>query len=314
MDLIFVVAGLVLLVGAGDALVRGAVTLSLKLGMPAVIISATVVAFGTSAPELLISVKSAYQGSPGIAIGNVVGSNIANVLLVLGVPALVAPIAGCGSEAHRNTIIMIGATVVFTAFILMGVIGLWGGVLLLVITFVMITDSIRCGLRHPEAVDAEELEDADPAMAPWKLTLLLIAGLIGLPLGAELLIQGAQGIARSIGVSEALIGLTIIAIGTSLPELATTFMAALRNQADVAIGNVIGSNLFNITAVIGAAALVHPMEVPAEIITRDIWIMIGSTAVLAPFIFFCLKISRPIGAVFVAAYVGYIFLAYAQGL
>ncbi|MEM9097476.1 MAG: calcium/sodium antiporter [Pseudomonadota bacterium] len=314
MDLLFIFLGLIILVGAGDALVRGAVTLSLKLGMPAVIISATVVAFGTSAPELLISVKSAVQGSPGLAIGNVVGSNIANVLLVLGVPALIAPIAGCGPEAHRNTIIMLGATVVFTGLMLTGVINFWAGVLLLVITIGMVTDSIRCGLRHPESVDTEELEDANPEMAGWKLAALLIVGMIGLPLGAEILIQGAQGVARSIGVSEALIGLTIVAIGTSLPELATTFMAALRNQADVAIGNVIGSNLFNITAVIGAAALVHPMEVPPEILSRDIWVMVGATAVLAPFIFYCLKISRPIGAAFVAAYVGYIFLAYAQNL
>ena len=314
MDILFIILGLVILVGAGDALVRGAVSLSLNLGMPAVIISATVVAFGTSAPELLISVKSAVQGSPGLAIGNVVGSNIANVLLELGVPAMVAPIAGCGPEAHRNTIIMLGATLVFTALLMTGTIGLWAGVVLLVITVAMVTDSIRCGLRHPESVDTDELEDADPEMPKWKLAMLLIAGMIGLPLGAELLIQGAQGIARDIGVSEALIGLTIVAIGTSLPELATTFMAALRNQADVAIGNVIGSNLFNITAVIGAAAVVHPLEVPAEILSRDIWVMIGATAILAPFIFFCLKISRLIGALFAGAYVGYIFLAYAQNL
>lgn len=310
MDFLYIAVGLAILVGAGDALVRGAVTLSLKLGMPAVIISATIIAFGTSAPELLISVKSAYQGSPGIALGNAVGSNIANVLLVLGVPALIAPIAGCGKEAHRNTMTMIGATAVFTALVLQGQIGIWGGLILLAITVFMVVDSIRCGLAHPDEVDDDELEDADPAMAGWKLTLLLAAGLLGLPLGAELLIQGAQGAARDFGVSEALIGLTIIAIGTSLPELATTVAAAMRNQADVAIGNVIGSNLFNLTAVIGTAALVAPLDVPDEIYQRDIWIMIGATALLAPFIFFCLKISRLIGAAFVLLYFGYILFAY----
>lgn len=309
-DFLLVVGGLAVLVGAGDALVRGAVTLSLKLGMPAVIISATVIAFGTSAPELLISVKSAYQGLPGIAIGNVVGSNIANVLLVLGIPALIVPIAGCGKEAHRNTVTMLIATIVFTALILQGVIPFWGGLVLLAITLFMVVDSIRCGMAHPEDVDADELDDADPAMPRWKLGLLLAVGLLGLPLGAELLIQGAQGIARDFGVSEAVIGLTIVAIGTSLPELATTVMAAMRNQADVAIGNVIGSNLFNITAVIGTAALVSPLEVPPEILQRDIWVMLATTALLAPFIFLCLKISRPIGAVFVVTYAGYIFLAY----
>ena len=310
MDILFIVIGLALLVAAGDALVRGAVSLSLKLGMPAIIISATVIAFGTSAPELLISVKAALDESPGIALGNVVGSNIANVLLVLGVPALIAPLAGCGSDAHRNTVIMIGATAVFSALLFSGTVGFWGGVVLLVIVAFMVADSIRCGLRHPDEVDTEELEDADPSMAPWKLALLLVSGLIGLPLGAELLIQGSQGIARDFGVSEAVIGLTIVAIGTSLPELATTVMAALRKQVDVAIGNVIGSNLFNITAVIGAAALVHPLAVPQEILERDIWVMIGATVILAPFIFLCLKISRLMGALFVAGYVAYIVFAY----
>ncbi|MEM7669979.1 MAG: sodium:calcium antiporter, partial [Pseudomonadota bacterium] len=192
-DLLYIAAGLAILVGAGDALVRGAVTLSLKLGMPAVIISATIIAFGTSAPELLISVKSAYQGSPGIALGNVVGSNIANVLLVLGIPALIVPIAGCGKEAHRNALTMIGATAVFTAMILQGQIGIWAGLILLAITIFMVFDSIRCGLAFPDEVDDDELEDADPSMAGWKLALLIGAGFLGLPLGAELLIQGAQG-------------------------------------------------------------------------------------------------------------------------
>ncbi|MEM7176950.1 MAG: calcium/sodium antiporter [Pseudomonadota bacterium] len=310
-DFFCIIGGLAILVLAGDALVRGAVVLSLKLGMPAVIISATVIAFGTSAPEMLISMKAALDGAPGIALGNVVGSNIANVFLVLGIPALIAPIAGCGDAAHRNAIIMLVATAVFTVFILQGTIFMWAGIVLLAITAFMIYDSIRCGLAHPEDVDDDELESADPSMAAWKLALLLIIGFIGLPVGAELLIRGAQGVARDSGVSEAVIGLTVVAVGTSLPELATTVSAALRNQADVAIGNVVGSNLFNLTAVIGAAALVHPLAVPPEILYRDIWVMVGASLVLAPFIFFCLTISRPIGAVFVALYVGYIALAYA---
>ncbi|MEM0942410.1 MAG: calcium/sodium antiporter [Pseudomonadota bacterium] len=312
MDLFLVILGLVLLVGAGDALVRGAVALSLKVGMPAFIVSATIVAFGTSAPELLISVKAALNDAPGIALGNVVGSNIANVLLVLGVPALIAPIAGCGSEAYRNTMIMLGATVVFTALVLMGEIGWGGGLVLLAITALMVIDSIRTGMAHPDKVEADELEDADPNMANWKLALLILLGIAGLPLGAEFLISGSQGIAREMGVSEALIGLTIVAIGTSLPELATTVMAALRRQADVAIGNVVGSNLFNITAIIGTAALVSPLAVPAEIFQRDIWAMVAATALLAPFIFFCLTISRAMGAAFLVAYFGYIAFAASQ--
>ena len=311
-DILLIVLGLVILVAAGDCLVRGAVSLSLKLGMPAFIISATIVAFGTSAPELLISVKSALEGAPGIALGNVIGSNIANVLLVLGVPALIVPIAGCGAEAHRNTIFMLVATAVFTGLLLTGMIGLVGGIILLVITAAMVIDSVRTGMANPDEVDDDELEEADPNMPVWKLALYLIVGLVGLPLGADFLIDGSKGMARDFGVSEAVIGLTIIAIGTSLPELATTISAALRNQADVAIGNVVGSNLFNITAVIGAAALVAPMEVPGEILSRDIWIMLAATVLLAPFIFFCLKISRLTGGVFLGLYVAYLFATYAQ--
>lgn len=315
MDVLYLAVGLLLLVGAGDALVRGAVALSLRLGMAAFLVSATVVAFGTSAPELLISVKAALDGAPGIALGNVVGSNIANVLLVLGVPALIAPIAGCGQEAHRNLYFMIGATLVFAGLALSGEITWWGGAILLAIAIAMVWDSVREGLKaHAEGKEEAalaDLEDVDPHMAPWKIGVLVAAGLVGLPLGAQLLVDGAQGIARDLGVSEAVIGLTIVAIGTSLPELATTVMAALRGQADVAIGNVIGSNLFNLTAIIGAAALTAPLAVPAEILTRDLWVMIGATALLVPYVLFCRTLCRWTGAVYLSLYVVYLVVAYA---
>ncbi|MEL7346765.1 MAG: calcium/sodium antiporter, partial [Pseudomonadota bacterium] len=276
-DILMTLAGLTLLVAAGDLLVRGAVALALKLAVPALVISATVVAFGTSAPELLISIEAALSDAPGIALGNVIGSNIANVWLVLGVPALIAPLAGCAPEARRSLYFMLIGTVLFTGLLLSGTIGAMGGLALLVVVAIMIADSLRESLRHRARVaqiaaagggtvgaaavgstmddDLADLEDADPDMAWWKVALFLVVGIIGLPSGASLLIDGAQGIARAAGVSEAAIGLTLVAIGTSLPELATTVMAALRNQTDVAIGNVVGSNMFNITAVIGAAAL-----------------------------------------------------------
>ena len=309
--------GLLILLLAGDALVRGAVALSLRLNIPALIVSATVVAFGTSAPELLISIKAALEGAAGIAFGNVVGSNIANVLLVLGVPALIAPLAGCGQDAHRNLYFMIAATVAFTAFVLPGTLWWWGGLALLVMSILMVLDSLRQGLRAAAeggdaALEAElaELEDVDPAMAGWKIALLILAGLVGLPLGANLLIDGARGIALSIGVSEAVIGLTLVAIGTSLPELATTIMAALRRQTDVAIGNVLGSNIFNITAIIGTAALFAPLEVPGEILTRDLWAMIFSSALLVPLVLLCKPLGRPAGTAFLVLYVGYIWYAF----
>ena len=309
MNALLVLVGFAVLIAAGDALVRGAVALGLRLGVPAAVVSATVVAFGTSAPELLISVRAALEDAPGIALGNVVGSNIANVLLVLGVPALIAPLAGCGTETHRGALAMLGATAIFAALVSSGAISAAGGALLLAVALGMVVDSIRCGLRRPGRGAAGS---GTREAASWKPLALLAVGLAGLPLGAGMLVHGAQGVARDFGVSEALIGLTVVAVGTSLPELATTVAAALRNRADVAVGNVIGSNLFNLTAVIGTAAIVHPLRIPAEIAERDIWAMIGATAILTPFVFFRLAIPRPVGAAFTAAYAGYVFLAYAR--
>jgi len=317
MDAILLTLGLVMLVGAGDALVRGAVALSLQFGIPAIIISATVVAIGTSAPELLISIQAALADAPGIALGNVVGSNIANVLLVLGVPALIVPIAGCGSDAHRNLYLMLGATVLFSALVLSGTIFWWGGLALVLVAVIMVWDSVRvaraarAGRNHKALDEIAELEDVDPDMARWKVLLLIAVGIAGLPLGAHFLIDGARGIARDFGISEAAIGVTVVAVGTSLPELATTVMAALRRHADVAIGNVIGSNIFNITAVIGAAALAAPLAVPVEIASRDLWVMIGASVLLTPFVLGCRRIGRPVGGVFLLLYGIYIYYALA---
>lgn len=313
MDLFYLIMGLALLVGAGDALVRGAVSLSLKFGIPAFIVSATVVAFGTSAPELLISVEAALKGAPGIALGNVIGSNIANVLLVLGVPAVLVPLAACGSDTHRNLYFMIGATVVFSALILTGVIGLWGGIVLVVIALAMIWDSVRQGLRtgaNEADINLAEDEGGDPNMPGWKIAGLLAIGLAGLPFGAHLLIEGARSIALSLGISEALVGLTLVAIGTSLPELATSIMAALKRQTEVAIGNIIGSNIFNLTAIIGTAAIFAPLQVPSEILARDLWVMIGASLVLVPLVLLARPIGRLVGLSFLAAYVIYIYIAF----
>ncbi|MGR3718277.1 MAG: calcium/sodium antiporter [Thermohalobaculum sp.] len=317
MDAILLTLGLVILVGAGDALVRGAVALSLQFGIPTIIISATVVAIGTSAPELLISVQAALEDAPGIALGNVVGSNIANVLLVLGIPALIVPIAGCGPAAHRNLYLMLGATVLFSAMVLGGTIFWWGGLALVSVAVIMVWDSVRVARAIRAGPDFEvpdeltELGDVDPDMARWKVLLLIAVGIVGLPIGAQLLIDGARAIALDFGISEAAIGLTVVAVGTSLPELATTVMAALRRHADVAIGNVIGSNIFNITAVIGAAALAAPLAVPEEIASRDLWVMIGASIVLTAFVLMCRRIGRRAGGAFLLLYGIYIYYALA---
>ena len=310
MDTLYLILGLALLVIAGDALVRGAVAMSLSLGIPAVIVSATVVGFGTSAPELLIAIQAALADSPGIALGNVVGSNIANVLLVLGVPAVIVPIAGCGTGAHRNLYLLLGATLLFSALMLSGQILWWGGLLLVAVALIMVLDSVRSARLARNASKDEAILDLG-AMPGWKIGLLIGIGIVGLPAGAYLLVEGARSIAADFGVSEAVIGLTVVAIGTSLPELATTITATLRRQADVAIGNVIGSNVFNITAVAGAAALAHPLLVPAEILGRDLWWMIGASLLLTPFVLCCHRISRPVGAAFLVLYGIYGYMAVA---
>ena len=316
-EALYLVLGLALLVLAGDVLVRGAVALSLRLNISAVLVSVTIVGFGTSVPELLIAIQAALAGSPGIALGNVVGSNIANVLLVLGLPALLVPIAGCGPEAHRNLYVMLGVTALFSGLALTGSIGRWGGLVLMAAALAMVWDSVRAARRARSALKFEALEEiAELGVAPHGLgiartAVYIGAGIIGLPLGAHLLIEGAQGIAQEYGISEAAIGLTVVAIGTSLPELATSVMAALRRHADVAVGNVIGSNIFNITAIAGAAALVHPLSVPAEILARDIWCMIGAGILLAPLVLLRHRIGRSIGAAFVGLYGVYGYFALA---
>ena len=314
MDMLLVFAGLGILLVAGDFLVKGAVSLSLRLGIPALIVSFTIVGFGTSAPELLIAVQSALEGAPGIALGNVVGSNIANVLLVLGIPALLFTFDTGRCDTKRTYIQMIAASVVFIAICFLGPLYIWQGVVLLVLLAAMLGDAFRSArsARHCNATDSvtseelAELEDADPNMPIWKVAAYMIAGIIGLPFGADILIEGALGIAHDKGISEEVVGLTLVAVGTSLPELATTVVAALRRQADVALGNVIGSNMFNLLAIMGIASFFGPLEVAPRFLTSDLWIMLASSLALALFVFSGLKLSRIWGFIYLSAYVGYV--------
>lgn len=302
--------GLVILLLAGDVLVKGAVNLALRLGIPALIVSLTIVAFGTSAPELLISIQSILDGVPGLALGNVVGSNTANVLLVLGIPALLAGLAA-SSDTRREYMFMIAGTFLFIVLCFFGPLT-WGhGVFLLVGLALVLGDAVRKAHAHRKAngaAEEDDLEEADPDMAAWKIGLYLVLGMIGLPLGAHLLIDSATAIATEYGISDAVIGLTLVAVGTSLPELATTVMAAFRRQADVAIGNVIGSNVFNLLAIIGIAVFVGPIPVDAGILRFDLWVMLTASLVLAPFVFFRWPMGRAVGLAFTALYVGYIVM------
>jgi cation:H+ antiporter len=312
MVFVYAAIGLLILLLAGDALVKGAVNLSLRVGIPALIVSLTIVAFGTSAPELLISIKAALEGVPGIAMGNVVGSNTANVLLVLGVPALITVMHTSQCDTRKSYLQMMGGTVVFIALAFRGTFDWIAGIILLALLAMILGSQVGEALRHRAAGQAdeelEEPEGADPDMPWWKISLFLGLGLIGLPLGADLLVDSAEEIARMFGVPDTVIGLTLVALGTSLPELATTVMAALRRQADVAIGNVIGSNLFNLLAIIGVASLIAPLDVDPGFLRFDLWVMLAASALLLPFVFFGRDLGRGWGVALFLLYVSYLLV------
>ncbi|WP_037970388.1 calcium/sodium antiporter [Sulfitobacter noctilucae] len=301
--------GLVILLLAGDALVKGAVNLSLRLGIPALIVSLTIVAFGTSAPELLISVKAVVDGVPGLALGNVVGSNTANILLVLGIPALLATMHTSECDTRKTFAFMIAASVLFIALAFRGVFDWIAAVVLLGALALMLGDQLRDARNHRRCeASEEEPEGADPDMPKWQIAVFLFLGLIGLPVGASLLVDNATVIAKAYGVSDTVIGLTLVAIGTSLPELATTVMAALRRQADVALGNVIGSNMFNLLAIIGIASLVGPIRVDPEFLRFDLWVMLAASLLLIPFVYMHKDITRVWGIVLSALYAAYLIV------
>ena len=301
--------GLILLLVAGDLLVRGAVNLALRVGIPALLVSLTIVSFGTSAPELLISIDAVLNDAPGLALGNVVGSNTANILLVLGVPAIVSRLHTSGSDTRKSYVTMIAVTLAFIVACFLGPLTWVHGLILLGILVAILGDQARAALAHRRSAkdDEEDVEGADPSMRGWKIALFLILGLIGLPLGADLLVKSSLEIAQRFGVSDSVIGLTLVAIGTSLPELATTVMAAIRRQADVALGNVIGSNMFNLLAIIGVATLFGDIPVQEDFLTFDLWIMLGASVLLAPFVFAKkLDLTRRWGFLLTALYIGYI--------
>jgi cation:H+ antiporter len=308
--------GLVILLLAGDALVRGAVNLSLRIGIPALIVSLTVVAFGTSAPELLISIKAVMDDLPGIAMGNVVGSNTANVLLVLGIPALLATMHTSECDTRKSFNQMIAATVLFIALAYRGVFDWIASIALLSALAAMLFVAARDARAHRKAdaavaAEEEDLEGVDPDMPGWRIGLFLVLGLVGLPLGATLLVDNATIIAKAFGVSDTVIGLTLVAIGTSLPELATTVVAALRRQADVALGNVIGSNMFNLLGIIGVAGLVGPISVDPSFLQFDLWVMLGASLIMIPFVYLGRDITRLWGFILTALYATYLFVVLA---
>ena len=297
--------GLFLLLLSGDFLVRGAIQLSNRLRVSALLISLTVVAFGTSAPELIVAIKATLSGSPGLALGNVVGSNIANILLVLGLPTLLVGLKNDIADTKRSFTIMILASILFIVFGISGSFS-WvnGCVLLSVLTFFLI-DTFRQNKESAFNIGNFETQQR-VTDSWWKIIFFLFLGVIGLPLGADLLVTNASSLAKDYGISDAVVGLTLVAIGTSLPELATTFIAVVRKKAEVVLGNLIGSNIFNLLAIIGVTSLISPVPVDPSFIKFDFWIMSGASLLVTPFIFSSFQFNRLSGFLFVTLYISYL--------
>ena len=297
--------GLFLLLISGDFLVRGAIQLSNRIGISPLMVSLTIVAFGTSAPELIVAIKATLSGSPGLALGNVVGSNIANILLVLGLPTLIIGLKNNIADAKRSFGFMIVASVLFIVFGISGSFSWIYGVALLSLLAFFLFDTFRQNSK--KTLNSEILESQQKiSHSWWTITLFLILGVIGLPLGADLLVTNASALAKGYGVSDAIVGLTLVAIGTSLPELATTFIAFVRKKAEVVLGNLIGSNIFNLLAIIGITSLISPVPVDSTFIKFDFWVMLGASALMAPFILLNIQFNRLPGFLFVALYTSYL--------
>jgi cation:H+ antiporter len=309
-SILLVAGGLVLLGVGGELLVRGAVGMAARLGISPLLAGLTIVGFGTSTPELATSVQAAMAGSPGIAIGNVVGSNIANILFILGLSAVILPLSVNPASFKRDSIALGGSALLATGAVLLGVIGpLPGVVLLAALTgYLWWAYKSESASHDAEAVRHEhEAEDrpVPPDTGPVVLAGLIVAGLAAAIFGAGWLVDGAIVLASAAGVSQSVIGLTVVAVGTSLPELIACIVAVIRKHEDVALGNVVGSNIYNLCGILGLTALIHPIEVPAEIAAFDIWVMLGVTALLIVQLRSGWRLTRIEGAILVALYAAY---------
>lgn len=304
MDYFYLVAGLIGLFFGGEALVRGSVGIARRMAISPLLIGLTVVGFGTSTPELLVSVDAAWRGVPDIALGNIVGSNIANILLIIGFSALVWPIKVMGATLRRDTAVMMAAALVLVPIFAMAQMGRPAGLVLVA----GLVAYLVWAYRQPGEMEAEDVGVPSPASALVS-TLWVIGGLVALMVGARLLVDGAVNIARGYGISEAFIGLTIVAVGTSLPELATSLIAAFRRQSEIAIGNIVGSNIFNVLGILGVTALIAPIPVASRFLTFDLPIMIAVSLILTALLLTRPVIGRGIGVAMLAGYVTYIWAA-----
>lgn len=312
--LILFIIGLALLIGGAEILLRGATRLATALGISPLVIGLTVVAFGTSSPELAVTLQSAWAGQGDIALGNIIGSNICNVLLILGLAALITPLVVAQKLIRLDVPLMIGISFLMLLMGLDGLISRFDGAILFAGIIVYTVWSIRQSRRESRYVKQEYAEEysSEPGQSSRQLLLyvgLVLAGLVLLTVGSNWLVDGAVALARMLGVSELLIGLTIIAIGTSLPEVAASVVASLKGERDIAVGNVIGSNIFNILSVLGLTSLISPggVNVPTAALYFDIPVMIATAVACLPIFFNGHKVARWEGGLLFGYYLAYTF-------
>ncbi|MEX2352561.1 MAG: calcium/sodium antiporter, partial [Gammaproteobacteria bacterium] len=306
-DLLLLAVGIAMLSVGGDSLIRGAVATARRLGISPLLTGLVIVGFGTSAPELVVSIDAAFSGSPDIAIGNVVGSNISNTLLILGISALITPMVIKPLALRRDGLVVVGASVLFIILAYTGqLLSRIDALILLLCLGGYLIWAYQSEKDHDTPESAmHEAEAGEISKLPHSVMFTAVAvtgGLLLMIAGSRLLLTGAVSIATDLGIPEAVIGLTLVAVGTSLPELSIAVIAAIRKHADVAVGNILGSNIFNLLAILGTAALVHPLPVAGRILLFDQWFMLGSALLLMIFLYTGMRLSRAEGGMLLTAY------------
>ncbi len=315
MGALLVLLGVGLLAAGGEILVRGALALARRVGVSPLFSGLVIVGFGTSAPELVVSVDAALSGKPDLAIGNVVGSNIGNVLLILGLCALIAPLSIRPRVLRRDAVAVVAASVLLPLLTARGALGPPQGTVLLFALCAYLAWAYRAERSDTTAsaelhrAEAEELRVVPGT--PWKAIGAAVAGLLLLIAGARALLVGATDLAAALGVSEAVVGLTLVAVGTSLPELSVSIVATLRGHADVAVGNVLGSNLFNVLGILGVCAWVEPLVVHSRMLALDQWVLLGSAVLLLLFLFTGRRLNRTEGGMLLVGYGAYVWVCFA---
>jgi len=309
MDYALAIGGFVLLFLGGESLLRGAVGLARRLDVSTLFIGVVVVGFGTSAPEFLVCLEAALRGQHDITVGNIVGSNIANIMLILGMAAMIHPVVSRPSVLRRDGFAMLAASVLLVGLAYLGGVDRWVALPMLAALIAFIGYCIRCERNGSVAAYEEEVSDLSRLPSNGGVAVLIVLiGVVGLVAGARMLVSGATGIAEAAGVPEAVIGVTLVAVGTSLPELATVIVAAWRKHGDVALGNVLGSNVFNVFGMLGLTALVEPVSISPAFLRLDLWVMLGVSLLLMVFMRTGYRVNRAESCVLIVGYAAYVWL------